>query len=411
MPNSHISFRNLLDSVSQKSTYIVAAYNFDNTIILTKNKQATRNLDLYLRYYIAEEILFDYSDKSQIYTAIDTLSENSIRSFQYAPPTGNEQSTFSLENIDGFLEKKDLLRNNNIADSSVQKIVGTIEKYMIDSEEELNRLLKGESEKKLIFVYRDPIKRVVSGLAQDVVSIQLDSPDHRILLKAALDIDNNHSNRILYDALYNEKYKPENSFGRSGGLFTSLVKKPEQNASSDEKFIYEKKAEFFKKIAKEYMEESRFENQHSGPYLSYLWPSISLLSCDIKLLNLDADEGETIDLHGIIDEFEEKKRAQFILTSVANSSAGLLTKREIKDEAKRRNMIYSEIHKSQSNDGLKDLILEVITALQPQDILYQQFINLISKESIHYTNLKYDERNLVEFIEYDEPDQDENNNM
>ena len=395
----NFDLQRILDRVEEKSTYKIAVYRFDKTLVITKNKQGTRNLDLYLRYYISNELLADYSDKEQIYEVIQTIGESLIREYHFAPPSGINGSSITLDDLQGLQQRKQVLSSLKISPSSLDIIVSAIENYMMETQLEMKKFLEGTSDYTTIFVYRDPIKRVVSGVAQDVISMQMDGFENKIILRAALDVENNQSNKILYDTLYKVHEKEEDGSANSG-VFKGLEKKLPENSGFEASFLYNIKANFFKKITKEYMSELKFENQHSGPYLYALWPIIGKLN-NIKLLNLDAKGGGTIDIHKIIDSVEEKDRAIYIMTDAMTDT----TKKELQNKyGKLRDNIYQKYHQMQKNDALKDLVYEVIDSLVPTSDLAVSFVNLISKEMIHYNTMKLDSSN---FIPYEEPIEDE----
>lgn len=388
----------ILDRIEEKSTYKIAVYRFDKTLVITKNKQGTRNLDLYLRYYITQELLSDYSDKEQIYEVIQTIGESLIREYHFAPPSGINKASITLDDLQGFKQRLEILNSLNISQSSLDTITSVISEYMLETEKELQKFLDSESEYTVIFVYRDPIKRVASGLAQDVISMQgtLDNFENKIMMRAVLDITNNQSNKILYDSLYAIKNESDIDGGaEQPGPFRELVRKLPDNANFDSKFIYRIKSDFFKKLTKEYMREMKFENQHSGPYLYATWPIIGKYD-NIKILNLDAKNGGTIDIHKIIDKIEEKDRALYIMSDAVSDG----TKKEMQNKfGKIRDNTYEKYHQMQKNDNLKNLVYEVLDGLPPSDEVSIAFTSLISKEMIHYNTMKYDKMNLVDFEE------------
>ena len=392
------NFDRILEFIEEKSTYKISVYRFDKTLVITKNKQGTRNLDLYLRYYISQELLSDYADKEQIYQVIQTLGESLIREYHFAPASGINKPSITLDDLQGFSQRKEAVTALSISAASRDLIMSTIEKYMVDTELELEKLIDGESDYNIIFCYRDPIKRVVSGVAQDVISIQMDTLESKIILRAALDIQNNHENKILYDSLYKPRYNKVEEDNAVPGLFHSLVNKLPENAPDNVRFLYKLKSDFFKKITKEYMAEMKFENQHSGAYLYALWPLFSSMS-NVHLLNLDAKNGGTIDIHSLIDKIEEKDRAMYVVGDAVDDKT---IKKTNGDSKKKRDAIYKTIHKTQKNDGLKDLVIDVIGSLEPTEALSTSFTSLISKELIHYNTMKFDSRNMVEF--QDQPD-------
>ena len=97
------------------------------------------------------------------------------------------------------------------------------------------------------------------------------------------------------------------------------------------------------------MREMKFENQHSGPYLYATWPIIGKYD-NIKILNLDAKNGGTIDIHKIIDKIEEKDRALYIMSDAVSDG----TKKEMQNKfGKIRDNTYEKYHQMQKNDNLK----------------------------------------------------------
>jgi len=378
-------------------------YNSPNSIIISRNKIASRVTDAFWSQYIrdtfkkniefkltgtGEEVYINQIKNQNVNTDKIDKQEWMIDQFIMKGSTSDIAVSMKMLNEftvkatpNGILLKPAILKNNLVSvddkkhlkrvfDSKcVTELIELIQKIYLESVEEAQKLIEGKSKKKVTILYREPKNRVVSGVIQDFFDIfNNQSPGERFWFEQFI----KSSSPIDYPYLTKTFTHRENSI--PSGYYGKTV--------AEEKILFS----FVKSLCKEYLKEKsawRTDN-HSGPYLEILREIIvGLDSKSYELVNIDFNreqvdaklKGKRVDVHSVLRKtynFEEDK--------------------EIKNEDDSIDKRTGSFHSS--NDYWKKVLVDIIEQSP-------RVADLIKSETLIYWRLSNHKANIFKIDESD----------
>jgi len=378
-------------------------YNSPNSIIISRNKIASRVTDAYWSTYIrdvlkeniefkltgtGEEVYINQVtnqnlDKEKIdkqQWMVDQFIMNGTNSSIPAAMKAINEFTVKVT-LNGIILKPSILKNNLVSvddkkhlkrvfDSKcVTELIELIQKIYLDSTEEAQKLVEGKSKKKVTILYREPKNRVVSGVIQDFFDIfNNQSPSERFwfeqFIKSSSPIDYPYLTKTF---THRENSIPSGYYGKT---------------PAEEKTLFK----FVKSVCKAHLNEKATwkTDNHSGPYLEILREVIDMIDPKLyQLVNIDFNreqvdaklKGKRVDIHKVL-----RKTYNFDID------------KEIKNDDDYLNKRTGDFHNS--NDYWKKVLVDIIEQSP-------RIKDLIKTEMLIYWRLSKHKSNIFKIDESD----------
>mgnify|MGYP003684302369 FL=1 len=378
-------------------------YNSPNSIIISRNKIASRVTDAFWSQYIrdtfkeniefkltgtGEEVYINQIKNQNVDTEKLDKQEWMIDQFIMKGSTSDIATSMKMVNEftvkatpNGIVLKPAILKNSLVSvddkkhlkrvfDSKcVTELIELIQKIYLESVEEAQKLIEGKSKKKVTILYREPKNRIVSGVIQDFFDIfNNQSPSERFWFEQFI----KSSSPIDYPYLTKTFTHRENSI--PSGYYGKTV--------TEEKILFS----FVKSLCKDYLEEKstwRTDN-HSGPYLEILREVIAGLDSKLyQLVNIDFNREQ-------VDAKLKGKRVD--IHSVLRKSYDFDIDKEIKNEDDTLDKRTGDFHNS--NDYWKRVLVDIIEHSP-------RIADLIKTETLIYWRLSNHKANIFKIDESD----------
>lgn len=385
-------------------------YNSPNSIIISRNKIASRVTDAYwsqhIRDVLKEKIEFKLSgtgeevyvnqvtnqnlDKEKIdkqQWMVDQFIMNATNSsIPAAMKAINEFTVKATPN--GIILKPSILKNNLVSvddkkhlkrvfDSKcVTELIELIQKIYLDSIEEAQKLVEGKSKKKVTILYREPKNRVVSGVIQDFFDIfNNQSPSEKFWFEQFV----KSSSPVDYPYLiktFTEKQDeiPSGYYGKT---------------PAEEKTLFK----FVKSVCKAHLDEKATwkTDNHSGPYLEILREVISLIDPKLyQLVNIDFNREQVNTIKGLLSSSSKSKRVD--IHKVLRKTYNFDIDKEIKNDDDYLNKKTGDFNIS--NDYWKTVLVDIIEQSP-------RIKDLIKTEMLIYWRLSKHKSNIFKIDESD----------
>jgi len=378
---------------SEKLLGELLIYNTPKALIISRNKIASRALDMYYNKYIEKQfnnipltltkdgkVNYDIHKGStknvqEWFIKYLLFHKNGIGSIQEAL-AGYRVWNKNYENKVEPAVDLDLLLNeefkglleSNFTKQTVTDIINQLLFICNDTKQEIENAFNGNTKKDILVFYREPRRRIISGAIQDFFASFTNLSSRE---KLWFDLYIESSNKLDYSFIKN--------IFQDDPLPGDVIKKlKDTNSSTEREYFSTKIFSFIKPILKKWLKTRRtmesYDYTHTSPYLFLINDFLQKFDKNkVKLVNIDANRingvGKNVNLDTLLLPVYEFESSDFHV-----DSGSMLGK-------------HLDENSSESNERWFEVLGPLITA----DTRFQVIIN---SELFYYGKMVNDESNL-----------------